>query len=224
MRFTDYLIKENDQMQQQAQELKQAAQAIVNDCKPYLQSFESTHQIMPHSLYRGMHVNEIYMKKDVRKNRKPSDMQEHRHQIIDKWFKQQFGVAARSEGLFVTTAKKQAARYGVPYYIFPIGQYSIIASTEVRDLFDYIRRGMIANGGHSKDGSQKQAIYKTLEQANYQQYSSPQQIHSDQQGHEATIITDSYYAVNASLEPHVVDYFFEQLENVASDATRGKRR
>lgn len=221
MRFKHYLINEQDQTERLAQQLTQAAQQIAGDCAPYLQSIADASGLDNNALYRGMQTSEPHVERSVRKNRKPVDMPPQLHEFLDQWFKDKFGVAARSNGLFVSTGEKQASNYGVPYFVFPKGQFSVIASREVRDLFDMLNQLIMDDprfadvsslydmGNKQLGKKQLKVLERILDQAEYKQYN----VKSLQDEVEAVVICDSYHAINSTINPHILDHFFETLHN-----------
>ena len=76
---------------------------------------------------------------DVRKDRQPLDTSKHVHSLLDAYFQKRFGVKVRSEGLFTTGSKSGAALYGMPNYVFPVGEFKFIWGTyEGRGINDTI--------------------------------------------------------------------------------------
>jgi hypothetical protein len=76
---------------------------------------------------------------DVRQDRKPSDMSESDHKLINNWFKNNFDIAARSSAVFCTGSSlagvRAARNYGDPYIIFPTGTFKYVWSPRVPDLY-----------------------------------------------------------------------------------------
>ncbi|MFW6046279.1 MAG: hypothetical protein ACOCP4_00550 [Candidatus Woesearchaeota archaeon] len=95
-----------------------------NNCYPFLQLLKKNNY---HFLYSGRKSNEHLFKKQVRKNRRPKDTPLKLHNLLDKAFKDEFGVKARSESLFVHTSHIRTHMYGNTYYTFPVGKnYKLI--------------------------------------------------------------------------------------------------
>jgi len=86
-------------------------------------------------LWRGYKkINDI--KKIIsRENRKPKDMDENVHEVLDELFKKNFGWKARSEGIFVSGDYKTTYAYGTPYIFFPIGKYKYLWNPTILDLY-----------------------------------------------------------------------------------------
>lgn len=81
-----------------------------------------------------------------RVDRQPRNMPKKFHTLIDDWFKDKFGLKARSAGVFAFGVKSSntAASYaassnkgqgGFACVIFPIGPFKYVWSPEVHDLF-----------------------------------------------------------------------------------------
>jgi hypothetical protein len=67
----------------------------------------------------------------IRTDRKPKDTPLEMHQLLDKQFQKRFGIKARSNSLFcyfrnINSYLRDRSGYGVPYYIFPIGNFKTI--------------------------------------------------------------------------------------------------
>jgi hypothetical protein len=55
---------------------------------------------------------------------------------VDDWFYKKFGIRARSNTVFVTKSFNVASEYGDPFLIFPVGKYTILSSSKIKDLFE----------------------------------------------------------------------------------------
>lgn len=108
---------------------------IERNCKPFLRDLSRVDYGV---LYSGRQSREIFIERDVRKNRKPKDMDLKIHGWVDDWFYKKFGIRARSNSLFCTSEINVALTYGTPYIICPIGKYEIIWSPEIRDLYSML--------------------------------------------------------------------------------------
>jgi hypothetical protein len=63
---------------------------------------------------------------NVRKNRVPRDTPQIVHDFFNDYFKDEYGIRARSETLFCTASRVITEKYGNAYMIFPFGNYEII--------------------------------------------------------------------------------------------------
>jgi hypothetical protein len=88
-----------------------------------------------------------YVKKAVRKDRTPVDMSKEETQILDDYFQQKFKVRPRTQAAFCYPERLagEASEYGALYAIFPIGNFKVIWSPMVKDLyhdFDNLMAGL----------------------------------------------------------------------------------
>ncbi|WP_300760236.1 hypothetical protein [Janthinobacterium sp.] len=115
---------------------------MLHECMPYIQ--QSGDQF----IYRGLKSptgemtltipngeRKIY-RMEVRKDRRPLDTDIETHNFVDGWMKQEFGIAGRSQALFVTGDANSAKGYGDPYIILPRGDFKFIWSPSVPDMAD----------------------------------------------------------------------------------------
>lgn len=106
---------------------------IKRDCKPFLKAIEpKPHRNM---IYRGYKSIESWFLKTTRADRKPKDIGEGLHNDFDMEFKKRFGYKARSESFFATGEDEEASMYGEVYTIFPVGDFKILWSPKITDLF-----------------------------------------------------------------------------------------
>lgn len=115
---------------------------MLNECKPYIQ------QAGGQFIYRGIKspTGEITVstpagdrtayRMEVRKDRRPLDTDIDTHNFADEWMKREFGIAGRSQALFVTGDANSAKGYGEPYIILPRGDFKFIWSQHVADMAD----------------------------------------------------------------------------------------
>jgi hypothetical protein len=71
MKFYNYLNEEN---------IDEIISLIKRDCQPFLKDWRKTGNDF---LYTGKKIKKDFIKKKVRKDRKPKDMPEETHKIID---------------------------------------------------------------------------------------------------------------------------------------------
>ncbi len=110
-----------------------AFQKMAEECKPFLKELKRSNFEF---LYSGRKNNyENFEKKKIRKDRKPKDMPEIIHNLLDKKFEKNFGVKARSQGFFISNNPSELFEYGTPHYVFPVGNYKLIYSKIIKDLY-----------------------------------------------------------------------------------------
>lgn len=96
--------------------------------------------------YRGARIKPDQWIKPIRTDRKPLDMPEPIHEVIQSVYKERGVKANRSNSAFVTKSAGQAQSYGsgYPYTILAVGQFQTSALREVRDLYSIVN-GIVAN-------------------------------------------------------------------------------
>jgi hypothetical protein len=129
MKFKNYLIEN------QEDKINEMIYLIKKDCQPFLKEW---HKINKGPLLTGRKNEKSFNKKQVRKNRKPRDTPEELHKLVDEWFYKKFKLKLRSNSIFSTFSYRIVGVYGVPYCVFPIGDYTIISSEEIKDLYNNI--------------------------------------------------------------------------------------
>lgn len=173
-------------------------------------------------VYRGMKQTQDVFIGNVKTNRKPKDMPQFHHEVIDDFFENNFGIAARSETLFAVPAQSVAGTYTsdnpsgrmAPHAVFPIGQYSIIFSHSVEDLYNNVVENMgdliskysdqpsewwdqVEHGSDEELEEIEDVIYQFLEDADYQHVDSFAQAPKNPAGNELMIDCDRYLAIRS---------------------------
>jgi len=114
--------------------------ALLRTCMPYLKDRKFDQHYPEHQLYSGRNRgDEVFFVDTIRSNREPKDTPQWMHRDLDNRFFQKFGVRARSNALFTTGSYSQASSYGDIYIIFPKGQYTVIWSDDIQDLYIHIK-------------------------------------------------------------------------------------
>jgi len=116
--------------------VKERIELIEKNCQPFLKDLKKLNN--RNLLYSGRPVTIDFTKKKVRKNRKPKNTPEKLHQLIDDWFYDKFSIRSRSNVIFCIFHYYEAALYGEPHVIFPIGKYKAVSSPIVLDLTQFI--------------------------------------------------------------------------------------
>jgi len=125
MKFNDYLNEEK---------IDTIIKEIKTNCQPFLKDWRSLNiDTFP---YSGRIKKVDFGIKNIRKDRKSKDMPIELHQLLDNWFYKKFGVRARSNSIFVSFDLNEVSFYGMPHLIFPIGNYTAISSSYIRDLYN----------------------------------------------------------------------------------------
>lgn len=136
MRFKNFLnegilIKYNKETAKE--DIEEAIKLILKDCQPFLKECK-----IP--IYRGvMGVEDVLMKNTPRQDRRPKDMPEYLHKILDSLFQEHFGWKPRSSGVFCSAHLGQSQSYGNPFLFFPIGEYKYVFDSGIEDLYVKLR-------------------------------------------------------------------------------------
>jgi hypothetical protein len=113
-------------------------QFLNRDCKQFKAILKSPSE--PY-LYRGSNkFFEGWTAIMPRKNRKPTDMPEHIHELMDTQFYEYFGWRARSEGVFVTGDMTRAEYYGRADIFIPVDGFSYLWNPEIGDLYTFLKK------------------------------------------------------------------------------------
>jgi len=166
MKFKNYLNEEID--------IDVVYNILIRDCGSFIKEWKKIKP--PRFLLSGRRsYNGDFKKFYTRIDRRPTDLPIDVHNLIDMWFKKKFGVKARSKSVFATFDYGTADFYGLPYLIFPIGNYKTIHSDKVIDLYSIystIRRNIIHTTDYDSASYEdklliKKSIMAELNKSNY---------------------------------------------------------
>ncbi|WP_300760234.1 hypothetical protein [Janthinobacterium sp.] len=113
---------------------------MLDECKPFI---DQSHGAF---LYRGIQRPEGKFKMEtpedyeyayrmtVRKDRRPLDTDIEDHRAVDEFLKLQYGIAGRSQTVFVTGDDYVAEGYGEVFLILPRGEFKFLWSPDIGDL------------------------------------------------------------------------------------------
>jgi hypothetical protein len=117
--------------------LQTMANDIRRDCAPYIQANKATLK-QGINLWRGVkgadRLNDFVIVGNVRTDRSPRDTNSYWHHLMDQFFMNEFGYAYRSGSMFAYTDPGNTTDYGIPFAVFPIGDYDICYSPKITDL------------------------------------------------------------------------------------------
>jgi hypothetical protein len=124
----------------EAHGLEQVLAQIKRDCKPFLSKADK-------ALWRGINGKSSSLRElsdgiyrgTARTDRMPRDSNTQIHKIVDDALEKHFGIRGRSQSLFVTTNPNVADSYGKLHLIFPIGQFKILWSPYIYDVFSVLQ-------------------------------------------------------------------------------------
>jgi hypothetical protein len=119
---------------------------IYDNCQPFLKDLlKVPFKKHDNLLYRGNTSSNKVLKKSVRQDRRPTDTPIEYHDILNKHFKEKFGINARSQTVFCTANYSIATEYGhYCHIIFPINKYKVIWSPKHKDLYTDVNKVVTA--------------------------------------------------------------------------------
>ena len=108
---------------------------IKENCKPFLEQID--YDVSKYKMFRGYKgsVASAISSKIRLDDRKPSDMRQHKHQLINSYFESKFGEPFRN-AMFVSGYEAHATKYGTPFLVFPTGDFTFVWSPRVKDLYE----------------------------------------------------------------------------------------
>jgi len=127
------MITFKDFISEESQELD--VDKFYADCKPFLLELRGIDEadLPKHGSRRAPSQWEI---QSIKPRKGPRDTDMAIHSAIDSYFERRFGWPARTQSIFTTGDFDQAATYGPPSLIFPIGaNFQTLWSEEVNDLY-----------------------------------------------------------------------------------------
>lgn len=134
---------------------RKAIEEIKSNCLPYLSQIKN---LDGNRLRRGMKFNEDFKKiNSVVDGRNEFKTDSEWENYADQWFLKKFGFNARSQSAYCAGGKAMASRYGLPYSVFPIGNFKFVWSPKIEDLYYPYKRA----------GGQITALRDALEQGSY---------------------------------------------------------
>lgn len=145
------IAKEIQSLDIKKKEEKDAILTINKDCSTFLQGIHYGQKLL-----RGYKRSvSLIQKMKPRNDRVPRDMPEDLHKLLDMEFKKRFGFKARSEALFCGTNSNVTDEYGPTHYVFPIGDFKMVWSDEIDDIYTYLLDMDIVRWGRWKDGKKQ---------------------------------------------------------------------
>jgi len=138
MRYKQYINE--DVEEQRKREYYNILKVLYDDCMPFIndlirQGWDHFTKADP-LMYSGRNSSMSVIVGEIRKDRKPSDTEQIKHEMYDDMFYEKFKIRGRSNAIFCTGTTTTASGYGSNVYmIFPVGKYKFIWSNSVRDLY-----------------------------------------------------------------------------------------
>lgn len=150
MKWQD-IAQEIQALENRKQNEKDAIIAINKDCSTFLQGIHYGQKLLRGSKRQVP----LILKTKPRNDRVPRDMPEKLHKVLDMEFKKRFGVKARSEAVFCGTNANITDEYGESHYVFPIGNFKMIWSDTIDDIYIHLIDRNLIEYGKWKDGKKE---------------------------------------------------------------------
>jgi len=153
-KYWDYIRQESNNYSDD--DINKIMDILRKDCSEFLEEIKNSETLLFRGIKRnlGESISNGIWKKEVRKDRSPTDMSIYVSEKFDEHFVNQFGVPLRSEGVFATKNPGDAITYGKIdddvrtktfgasskkiYLFFPIGDYELFWNPVVYDLYSDI--------------------------------------------------------------------------------------
>ena len=172
---------------------------IWENCKPFLNLIDFNPA--QYRLYRGDRKCPEFAKLKTMRNRLPKDTPQWSHELIDKYFLNEYGFLYRSQAVFATGSRMEASDYGPPFTMFPIGEFTFCYSPKCSDLFKYLDDTRLFSEvdkliNYDDDGWSKayELVSEELSSLRYEQNTNME--YAIQSGNEIMINCAEYYMVN----------------------------
>ncbi len=116
---------------------------IRKNCQPWIDMVQKYNTKNVY-LYRGMKNRSDFSIIKVRKNRKPMDINEYVHEMLDDILEKKFGWKVRSESIFCFSYDPLATTgYGSSNIVIPIGKFDYLWSKKSKDLYYKINKNKV---------------------------------------------------------------------------------
>jgi len=164
---------------------------IGKECKPFLKAIN--YDVFNFLLYRGIGSRDAdFFTANVKlDNRKPKDIPQHAHNLLNDYFTEQFGEPFRNS-LFTSHSYSDASEYGNVYAIFPKGKFTFCWSSKYSDLLDLWRKFSL--GVDSQSDNVDKNFMDNVADGDYQTSNLQKAIESN---NEIMIRCQSAFAFNA---------------------------
>jgi hypothetical protein len=125
--------------EQEIKDISKFVHLVKSECSEFLKnninSFKKENYLLRGAL--DYSAGSMYVQ-EPRSDRKPKDLSDNEHYVLDTYLYDKFGFKYRSGGVFCTQNSMQARAYGDLSIIFPVDGYKMLSSTLLRDAFDAI--------------------------------------------------------------------------------------
>lgn len=132
MKFKNYL----NEMDVTENEFNILIRKLKKECKPFINDIKRSKP--DNLLYSGRSEypsNKLFFEKKIRNDRRPLNSSPLLQKKLDDVFYDIFKVRPRASSIFTTSSESEASSYGAPFYVFPKGNYELIWSKYIEDLY-----------------------------------------------------------------------------------------
>jgi hypothetical protein len=160
-----------------------------------------------------------------RKDRRPKDMPERVHKILDAKFKEKFGWNVRSEGVFTTSDRWLTDLHDdikdvpyITYIFFPIKKFQFVWSKSVDDLYNVLQRKTkpkVKNHNYRKnyvDEVEEADLIEIVDEL-LQTYTSGNLTKAIQSESEVVFKCDSYVLINMKINLDLLNNWLNKDPN-----------
>lgn len=182
---------------------KKVANFISLNCKPFLLQVSPTEDL----LWRGVTSHrDDYQLNVTHTDRIPKMTDPILHVLTDNFFEEKFGIRPRSSGVFTTGNRSQAADYGEPVIVFPVGNFKFVWSPVVADLAGLFegnsQADLIVDIFDDEPERAYEMLVNLLEKQRYTTINLPEAINK---GVEISIVCKQYITLTSSFFQEMVD-------------------
>ena len=199
-------------LERMQQELIPSLDLIKRECQPFLQQWGQ--QPLIRGVKRGA-TN--FIKKEVHlEDRVPKDTPRRLHTQFNKAFVNEFGLPFRN-AMFASGDHAIAKDYGLPYTVFPIGDFKFIWSKEVDDLYGQWQR-VEPHRQHDDPESDEywewrlSRAEKRFTEQSVKKYQTTELNKAISSRHEIMLWVDSYYGINVEIFEDNYEFIMDYLK------------
>ena len=118
---------------------------LLDKCGPYIRTLQKVYEKTGKKslLLRGSVGTPLEQPLKFQPRKQSMNTNPVIHETANEWFKETFGIAARTNTVFTTTRMEIASDYGSPAYFVPIGKFSFYYSEKIDDMYHYINNRLL---------------------------------------------------------------------------------
>lgn len=218
----------------------EAIAGIKKECQQFLKANRSALEDGV-CIFRGVETRADALIGYPRSDRKSKDTNAVFSELIDSYFNHKFGFKYRSGGLFCSTSPGQARSYAPVFIVFPCGDYKILGSELVHDLYDLLTSNSLKYdkllNDVGLDSYDVRELYRKIEndrevetsdivefdrifdRLKYEETTKLQSIsqHNFESGVELMLQCKSYYALKIDNQGGSVEAMHKYIERIFND-------